>query len=133
MNSFVLTAGIAGKKLNQEQDLLGALPAGTIDAVINFMKLRKITMYVLDFEGMSDQDFKYHLTNDRYLSIKLDKIEEADIGEWHDDHELNKQGADYGKYFRPVTNKPLNLPPSHHTECGWKSCLGGEDCFKRFR
>lgn len=25
------------------------------------------------------------------------------------------------------------MPPSHHVECAWKSCSGGQNCFERFK
>lgn len=64
-------------------------------------RLRKVTVYVLDLnDPVSDKDLTYHLTDCDYYIAKVGKIEHAEIGPWHDDHESNKRGADYEKYFR---------------------------------
>lgn len=33
--------------------------------------------------------------------------------------------------YRAMKNRDERVP-SHHVECGWKSCAGGDDCFERF-
>lgn len=65
-------------------------------------KMRKVTLYVLDLNNpMSEEDIASELEHMRYLeSVYVGKIETADIGEWHDDHELNLPGANHEKYFK---------------------------------
>jgi hypothetical protein len=65
-------------------------------------KCYKITMYVLDLNGSpsSEEELKSIIECNKYPEFKhVEKIEVANIGEWDDDHELNKRGADYEKYF----------------------------------
>lgn len=65
------------------------------------MIMRKVTLYVLDInDPVTDEDMKHHLTDMDYFSAIVGKVEHAEVGPWHDDHELNKQGADYEKYFK---------------------------------
>lgn len=66
-------------------------------------KVYKVIMYVLDING--EPSSKRELENTLYCNKypehkKVESIEEADIGEWHDFHELNQHGADFGKYFK---------------------------------
>lgn len=62
--------------------------------------LRKVVLYVMDFENQSDSDVLYHLSNQKYLSVKIGEVNKVDINDWSDDHELNKTGVDHEKYFK---------------------------------
>ena len=58
------------------------------------MKAYKITLLFIDFDEVGQQEAKYLIENAR-LPCRIDpgtvmSIEEADIGEWRDDHPLNK-------------------------------------------
>lgn len=58
------------------------------------MKAYKITLLFIDFDHVGKDDAKALIENAR-LPNRIDpgtvmSIEEADIGEWHDDHALNK-------------------------------------------
>jgi hypothetical protein len=66
-------------------------------------KCCKVTMYMLDLNGSPrfEEELRSTIECNKYPEFKhVEKIEVADIGEWGDDHELNKRGADYEKYFR---------------------------------
>lgn len=65
-------------------------------------KLRKVTLYILDSnDPLTDEDIRWQLSTIKHLPfVNVGEIESADIGEWHDDHELNKRGADHEKYFK---------------------------------
>lgn len=63
------------------------------------MKAYKITGYILDFENNGAEELKTILHNVKHVSISNLKLQEAEIGEWHDDHPLNKYGVDYEPFF----------------------------------
>lgn len=64
-------------------------------------RMRKVIVYVFDInDPQSEEDIAYQLRNTKYMSVHVGPIQTADIGPWHDDHELNKRGADYEKYFK---------------------------------
>lgn len=59
------------------------------------MKAYKITLLFIDFDHVGKDEAKLLIENAR-LPNRIDpgtvmSIEEADIGEWHDDHALNKR------------------------------------------
>lgn len=62
-------------------------------------KAYKITVLVVDLEGTGKEEIRHLIENNRYIYPCVKEIQEADIGEWHDDHPLNKRGCDYEKYF----------------------------------
>ena len=65
-------------------------------------RLRKVVLYVLDLnDPMSEESLKAEFESMRYVDfVKVDSIETADIGQWHDDHPLNKKGGDFEAYFK---------------------------------
>jgi hypothetical protein len=64
-------------------------------------KLRKVVLYIVEVEPMSESDIVAELRNMKYLpNVKIESLETKDIGEWHDGHELNKINADHEKYFK---------------------------------
>ena len=68
-------------------------------------KLRKVTLYVFDMDGnQTDHDIAMELKSIKHLPfVAMGDIDIVDIGEWHDDHELNKFDADYRKWFKETT------------------------------
>lgn len=63
-------------------------------------RMRKVVLYVLDLNNpMSEQDLANEIVNNLEFA-QIGSIKTVDIGEWHDDHELNKRGADHEKYFK---------------------------------
>ena len=70
------------------------------------MKAYKIEVYVLDYDGVGEEGIKYHLENTKYpnwcIAPNVISIQEADVGEWSDDHPLNKHDSfteEYNKLF----------------------------------
>lgn len=57
---------------------------------------------------------------------KIRQLEGALIKTPDELHVLSKKVEDMG-FGKRIS------PPSHHTECGWKSCEGGKACHERFR
>lgn len=64
------------------------------------MKAHKVVLYVIDTEVMGADEVRDLLADNKYLYPIVGSIETADIGLWSDDHELNKRGADFEKYFK---------------------------------
>lgn len=59
------------------------------------MKVYKVTIYVIDHDGLGAEGIKTEMentnfANDCILPIVDPKIRVADIGEWRDDHPLNQ-------------------------------------------
>lgn len=71
------------------------------------MKAYKIEILVIDFEEMGGKEIIDVIENTHYpnycISPKIMDIKESDIGEWHDDHPLNKRNSfksEYQKIFK---------------------------------
>jgi hypothetical protein len=54
------------------------------------MKAYKVEVLVLGFEDMPEDDIVYFIENTRHLYPKIMSIQSKEIGEWNDDHPLNK-------------------------------------------
>ena len=58
------------------------------------MKAYKMTVLIIDHDGMGAEDIKATLENQRFLnhciSPNVKAVEEVDIGEWTDNHPLNR-------------------------------------------
>lgn len=54
------------------------------------MKVYKVELMVLDHENVGEDGVKYFMENEKYLSPNVMSIESREIGEWDDDHPLNK-------------------------------------------
>ena len=57
------------------------------------MKAYKFEVVIIDFENMGEQEIKHCLENAKYISPLCISQGSADIGEWHDDHPLNKRAT----------------------------------------
>lgn len=67
------------------------------------MKMYKFTVYAFDFEDYGVEEAYRQLDNMKYLMTTVYHQGTADIGEWHDDHELNKSSRSqltFDKYFK---------------------------------
>ena len=57
------------------------------------MKVTKLEIIVVDFEGMGEERITQAIENARYpnrcISPSVISVESGDIGEWSDDHPLN--------------------------------------------
>ena len=70
------------------------------------MKAYKIEIFVIDYDEIGSDDIKETIENASFpndcISLKIKNIIEKDIGEWHDDHPLNKRATcdeEYKKLF----------------------------------
>lgn len=61
------------------------------------MKVHRITLYVIDHDGVGADGCKVTLENANYpndcIWPHVISVQTAEIGEFHDDHPLNKPGA----------------------------------------
>ena len=68
------------------------------------MKLHKLEVYVYDFEDYGVDNIIRSLEDARNWVLTVKDSQTADIGEWTDDHILNKQGTPievFRSYFGP--------------------------------
>ena len=72
------------------------------------MKAYKIEILVIDFDGLGESGIKEALENASFpndcVSPNVKAITEKDIGEWADEHPLNKRAtcdAEYQRLFAP--------------------------------
>lgn len=67
------------------------------------MKIYKVEVFIIDFDELGPDEIKSTLENTKYpnrcMSPKVGLIEEKEIGEWDDNHELNKSSTDTAEYF----------------------------------
>ena len=58
------------------------------------MKVHKITISIIDFDEVGEEDIRDIIENTRYpnhcISPDIKKFETRDIGEWDDEHPLNQ-------------------------------------------
>ena len=59
------------------------------------MKAYKVEVLIIDFEELGEQSIREELENANFpndcITIKVKNIEGKDIGEWDDNHPLNKR------------------------------------------
>ena len=53
------------------------------------MKAYRVEMIVVDFENHGEAVLRQNIDQMRYYAPDIIAVEEADIGEWSDDHPLN--------------------------------------------
>lgn len=67
------------------------------------MKAYKVELLIIDFDEVG-KDIEYHIEHASYpnrcLSPHVMSIQEADIGEWDDNHLLNKRDTMLKEYIR---------------------------------
>lgn len=57
------------------------------------MKAYKFEVLVIDFDQLGGEELARTIETNRYIDPRVESIEERDIGEWTDDHPLNKAGC----------------------------------------
>lgn len=65
-------------------------------------KMHRIVLFVIDHEDIGQNEVKMLIEDNRYISPNIKDIRTAEIGEWDDDHKLNKTKAtiqDFENYF----------------------------------
>ncbi len=73
------------------------------------MKAYKLEILVIDHDHLGKDELLRELENARFPNdcVRMDvkRVEEADIGQWHDDHPLNKRDTaemEYHRLFDPL-------------------------------
>jgi len=56
------------------------------------MKVYKIEVMVLDFEGLGDEEIKREIENNRFLHVHAMSSKSKEV-EWTDEHPLNNGGT----------------------------------------
>ena len=78
------------------------------------MNMFRVVMYVKNLNGYfhKPEDIVNIIKNHKYLPFTtITEVLETDIGEWHDDHELNFLDGDCAKYFPDAEYHPnLSFP-----------------------
>ncbi len=54
------------------------------------MKAIKVELLVIDSEGFGAEEVARTLASNKYISAQVLSTQEVDIGEWSDEHPLNK-------------------------------------------
>lgn len=54
-------------------------------------KAYKIELFILDVEGIREENVIYFLENVKYLYPKVMSVQSRELGEWYDDHPINKK------------------------------------------
>lgn len=71
------------------------------------MKAYKIEILVIDFDELGESQIKTELENVNFpndcVSLNIKSITEKDIGEWTDEHPLNKRATCDAEYQRLFT------------------------------
>lgn len=68
------------------------------------MKAYKYTILIIDYENIGKDDISSCLKNTNYINPEIIDIQEADIGEWSDEHPLNNTQL-YKAEFNRLFNK----------------------------
>lgn len=64
------------------------------------MKAYKITVVVVDHERMGGDAIADEVARSKYIHADVIDVKEADIGEWSDDHPLNRRDKIPGEVAR---------------------------------
>lgn len=64
------------------------------------MKAYKLEILVIDHEDIGEEEIKELIQNTRYINPIIKNVDSADIGEWSDDHPLNKRESADEEYER---------------------------------
>lgn len=63
------------------------------------MKVFKVEMYVVDFEGMGEEEIKRVIEDGKYIYPNVVHMESREVN-WSDDHPLNKKSTCDAEYKR---------------------------------
>jgi len=84
------------------------------------MKVYKLTCMVIDFEELGADGIRDAIAGAHYGNHwgppEVMAIEERDIGEWHDEHPLNKAGEDVDEFERLFAYKTSINDPEQRKE-----------------
>lgn len=100
---------------------------------MNTMKAYKLEILVIDFDQLGGDEIAHTIQDANYpndcIRPSVESIEECDIGEWTDDHPLNKSGCslEYQKLFN--RHHKVDIDYSYAAKVGSKPTIivGGPD------
>ena len=81
------------------------------------MKAYKLEILVIDHEQHGPEEIKLCIENEKYMSPSVMNIEEVDIGEWSDNHPLNKHSTAENEYRRLFNVKMDKSIPCESEGC----------------
>lgn len=93
------------------------------------MKMHRMVVYVIDFEDDGENAIISEI-EDSIEGAKVEEVDTADIGEWHDEHELNYShcGSEltHAKYFMPkcvgsMSTEINDMKEAAYDLAGWLS------------
>jgi hypothetical protein len=68
------------------------------------MRAYRVELLIIDFDGLGEKGIAEVIENTKYpnrcISPSVMSMASADIGEWHDDHPLNKHSSAAAEYAR---------------------------------
>lgn len=67
------------------------------------MKLHKLTVYIFDHDEYGPEEYRTLIEDHKHITSHVIIEGTADIGEWDDDHPLNKHSANqltFEEYFK---------------------------------
>lgn len=76
-------------------------------------KLYRVEAYVLDLNDdcPTKESVIENIECNRHPEfISIEDVQETDVGEWDDDHELNQIGCNYRKFFPEFNSSPNDTP-----------------------
>jgi hypothetical protein len=68
------------------------------------MKAYKYTILIIDHENIGKDDISECFKNTNYINTEIMGIQEADIGEWNDEHPLNHNETQKDEFNRLFNN-----------------------------
>ncbi len=68
------------------------------------MKAYKIEVFIIDFEDVGPRGIHSELENCKHIGVQIKDTKVTDIGEWSEDHPLNK-GETYREAYQHLTWK----------------------------
>ena len=76
------------------------------------MKAYKLEILVIDHENVGESEIVDIIENTHYPNYcivpQVKDVKVAEIGEWHDDHPLNKNDSSISEYKRLFSNIPTD-------------------------
>ena len=74
------------------------------------MKAHKVTLFIIDFDECGADEIKVIIENQKYpnhcINPDVKNIETVDVGQWYDEHPLNKMDTCEAEYKRLFTPNP---------------------------
>lgn len=68
------------------------------------MKAYKLELLVIDFENMGEEEIRDCIEHTKYVNPTVIRMVEKEIGEWSDEHPLNKIDKMVGEFDKTFNN-----------------------------